>query len=224
LPPLSRPQQWPAALQVLLKAWILRALQPGLALLVRLTLRVWLTLQRRLTGWTGLTRCLLTCRVWWSALAGAHRLIGGGRPVRGALRRLSALPVRLARRGLLSGPVRLPLCALLARLPTRPGLVWLPRPVRLVLAIGLSRPIRLSGLVWPLQVRLPLQPGLLLAALGHEPSSDLLGGECLPHKGAVARGLLRRNLERHRGEPPGCARTNRKAGRCARQRSELGAA
>jgi len=146
------------------------------------------------------------------------------------LRRLPAWPVRLARRGLLSGAVGLPLRALLARLiglalpPAWPGLVRLPRPVRLVLAIGLARPIRLTGLIWPLQVRLPLQPGLLLAALGYELSSDLLRRECLPHKGAIARGLLRRNRERHRGEPSGRARADRIAGRCARQRSELGAA
>jgi hypothetical protein len=47
----------------LLKARILRALQPGLALMVRLTLQVWLALKGRLAGRTGLTRRLLTGRV-----------------------------------------------------------------------------------------------------------------------------------------------------------------
>src|SRR5262249_15362582 len=161
---------------------------------------------------------------------GACRLIARARPVRGSLRRLSAWQVRLAGRGLLSSAVRLPLRALLARLiglapPSGlAGLVRLPWPVRLVLAIRLCGPIQLTGLIGPLQVRLPLQPGLLLAALGHELSSDLLRRECLPHEGAVARGLLRRNRERHGSEPPDRAGADRKAGRCARQRSKLGAA
>jgi hypothetical protein len=170
-------------------------LQIWLTLLVLLTLQVWLTLERRLTRRTGLPgRRLLTG--WWPALAGACRQVGRARAIRGSLRRLSSRPVRLGRRGLLSGAVRLPLRALLARLiglalpPGLSGLIRLPRPVRLDLAIGLSRPILLTGLIWPLQVRLPLQPGLLLAALGHQLSPDLLRGERLPHEGAVARRLL----------------------------------
>jgi hypothetical protein len=108
--------------------------------------------------------------------------------------------------------------------PGLPGLVRLSRPVRLILTIRLSGPVLLTGLIGPLQIRLPLQAWCLLATLDDQLAPDLLGGKCLPHKGAVARGLLRRNLQRYRGEPPSRAGPDRKAGRAARQCSELGAA
>jgi hypothetical protein len=186
-------------LQIRLTLLCLLTLRRLLALQCLLTLQGWLPLRVRLPLRVATLPVLLTRLPRLSGLAGPCRLAGLSRPVRLALR------ARLPLRGLLARPIGL---ALPSRLTL---LVRLPRPIGLPLPVLL--PIRLTGLTRStLQVGLALQARLRRpAALNNQLPPDTLGREGLLHKGAVAGGLLRRDLQRHGGKATGGPGPDRKS-------------